>query len=195
MAKRKDLDLYRLVESAGKLRYAYKGAWMVPPVPAPLLTRAKTFLLLGCVLQAVLVFLMGRLDFPSFRKLHVIIPFLAVMFFAGKSVIAAMMLFTWRDRMTFRLHQLSWQSLTGGSLPGAVSGGLLLMAVLADTSFFGGHISEEWPLLLLIMFQAALAASMHLYLRGKPCSATPNLDTGGGSGAQETIAEKTSEYN
>lgn len=191
MGKRKDLDLYRLNESGGKLRYEYKGAWMVPPVPPHLLARAKILLTLCCALQAILVFLMGRLDFPSFRKLYVIIPFLAVLFFAGKSVIAAGMLFTWKDRMTFRQYQLSWRSLTGVSLPGAVSGSLLMMSVLADTIFLGGLIHKEWPLLLLILLQAALSAGLYSYLKRTSCLTRPNLGTDGESGVQETIAEKS----
>ncbi len=191
MGKRKDLDLYRLNEIGGKLRYQYTGAWMVPPVPPHLLARVKILLTLGCVLQAVLVFLMGRLDFPSFRKLYVIIPFLAVLFFAGKAVLAAGMLFTWRGRMTIRQHQLSWGSLAGASLPGAVSGGLMMMAVLADTMFFGGFIDREWPLLLLILLQTVISASLFLYLKRTPCLTRPNLGTDGGSGAMETIAEKS----
>ncbi len=189
MGKRKDLDLYRLVESDGKLRYEYQGAWHVPSVSPPFLLRIKILLLLGCVIQAILVFLMGKLDFPSFRKLYVIIPFLAVLFSAGKSFIAAVMLFTWRDRMTLRQHQLSWHSLAVGSLASAVSGGLLLMSVLMDVLFFGGHFHEEWPLLLLNLPQAVLALFLHFFMKEKPCLVRPNLNTASAGEAQDRISE------
>lgn len=189
MRRRKDLDMYKLAESDGKLHYEYQGAWHVPSVAPPLLARLKILMLLGCVIQAILVFLMGKLDFPSFRKLYVIIPFLAILFFAGKSAIAAIMLFTWRDRMTFRQHQLSWHSLEAGSLGSAVSGGLLLMSALMDVLFFGGHFHEEWLLLLLNLFQAALALFLHFYIKEKPCAVRPNLNTASAGEAQDRISE------
>ena len=169
MRRRKDLGLYKLVEKSGKTAYEYQGDAYVPPLPLDRLPGVKALLLLSCILQAALVFLMGRLDFPSFRKVYVVIPFLAVMFGTGKCLLSSAALFTWKTRMTLRQHQLSWSSLTGGSLVSMFSTGLFLLAVLAYLMLQGGRFDEEWPLLLLCAGNFLLVLAAFAFLKGNPC--------------------------
>ena len=188
MRPRKDLDQYQLAGEGSKLRYVYRGAYHVPPLDPKRLRRAKVLLLLGSALQAILVFLMGWLNFPSFRQLYVTLPFLAVVFAAGKSLLAAASLFSWQDRMTARQHQLSWQALTAGSLMSAVAGGALLLGAAVFILFGGGRMDREWGLLLGCVAHALLSLYCHLYLKRRPCILETGLETPAAEKGQDKIS-------
>jgi hypothetical protein len=175
--RRKDLGLYKLIEKAGKTYYEYQGDAYVPPVPLEWLPRVKAMLIFGCLVQAVLVFLMGRLNFPSFRRFYVVIPFLLVMFGTGKSLLSSFSLFTWKTRMTLRQHHLSWSSLTIGSLISLVSSVLLLLAVLVYLVLQGGQLHEELLLLILCAAQILLALTAFMFMKGKTCVIKPFQQT------------------
>ena len=177
MRRRKDLGLYKLVEKAGKTVYEYRGDAYIPPLPLERLPRAKAMLFLGCLLQALLVFLMGRLDFPSFRRIYVVIPFLAVMFGTGKCLLSSAALFTWKSQMTLRQHQLSWSSLTAGSLISVLSSVLMLITVLGYLVLQGGQLQEEWLLFLLCAANILLSLAAFIYMKGKPCQINPYQHT------------------
>ncbi len=192
MRPRKDLDQYQLAGEGSKLRYVYRGAYHVPPLDPKRLRRAKVLLLLGSALQAILVFLMGWLNFPSFRQLYVTLPFLAVVFAAGKSLLAAASLFSWQDRMTARQHQLSWQALTAGSLMSTVAGVVLPLGAAVFILSGGGRMDREWGLLLLCAAQALLSSYCYQFMKRRPCRLETGLETPAAEEENGRISGETS---
>lgn len=188
MRMRKDLGLYKLSGDGNRQKYKYTGSYYVLPFSTSQLLRVKRMVLLGCFFHVLMVFLMGKLNFPSFRKLYVIIPFLGLVFIAGKLLYAAVSLFSWKDRMTARQHQLSWHSLASGSCISIAAGSLLLVGAVADVLLLGGHLSSEWLLLVLCSLQISLSAYCCCFMRRRPGIIDSVLETPAASVRQDKIS-------
>ena len=173
MRRRRDLGMYVLSEDGAKPRYVYRGPLYVPPIPRERLLRAKALLFLAAVLSGTLVFLMGKLNAPSFRALYVMLPFLALVFGAGWAVVASGSMFLWKDAMTQREHRVSWNALAAAGLLSALSGGAVAAAVIVFLLADGGSLRAEWPLLPLAAAQVGTAIVFFLYIKRRPCAATP----------------------
>lgn len=106
MRGRKDLKDYQPSHLAIG-GYVYTGEYHVPVLRGKRLLYHKLLLCIITIAQALCVYLMGRADSPGFRQLYVTLPFLALVFFAGRGIIGAFSLFTWKDTMTKRQYQAS----------------------------------------------------------------------------------------
>ncbi len=106
MRGRKDLKDYQPSHLA-KGGYVYTGEYHVPVLKGRQLLYHKLLLCIITIAQALCVYVMGRADSPGFRQLYVTLPFLALVYFAGRGVVAAFSLFTWKDAMTRRRYQAS----------------------------------------------------------------------------------------
>ena len=193
MRMRKDLGLYKLSGDGKRLKYKYTGAYYVLPFSTSRLLRVKPVILLGCLFHVFIIFLMGKLNFPSFRKLYVIIPFLGLVFIAGRLFYAAVSLFSWKDKMTARQHQISWHSLASGSCISIAAGALLLIGVITDVLFFGGDLSSEWPLLLLCPLQISLSACCCCFMKRRPGQIEGIPETPAASVRQDKISGQSAQ--
>ena len=164
MRFRKDLQFYRKDENS-KQGYRYEGENFLAPVDPGCLQGIKIILTVASFVQAGLVFLMGRLDFPSLRTLFTIIPYLGLIYASGRCLWAAVHLFTWKNRMTIRQKQVSWKALQDHSMISAIAGVLIFLAVIGFLLWGNGSVAEEWRLLLLCTIQPALAWLIHVALK------------------------------
>ena len=106
MRGRRDLSDYQPSHLA-KGGYVYTGEYHVPVLKGKQLLHHKLLLCIITLAQALCLYVMGRADTPGFRQLYVMLPFLALVFFAGRGIIGAFSLFTWKDTMTKRQYQAS----------------------------------------------------------------------------------------
>lgn len=163
--------------------YAYTGAWHVPTLKGRALRRRKAALSALCLLQLPLIYLMGRIDAPSFRQLYVILPFLLLIYFCGRALISALSLYLWRDMMTSREHDQSHKPLLHCLRAAPFAAGALLLTVILHL-ILGGDPAREWPLALLIpalvlldLYTFKLAAGMGVIMQaqGKAPAGDPLL--------------------
>lgn len=163
MRIRKDLNLYQLDE--GRKRYTYTGEYLTPLPGAAGLPGFKLLLLSGSLMSALLVFVMGRLDLPSFRALYVILPFLGLVFAVGRCLWAAAHLFGWKERMTVNQFRISWKALQRYALLASALSALLMLAGLAFLIWGGGSLFAGWPLFALCMLEFGLSLSIYQALK------------------------------
>lgn len=165
MRGRKDLNDYQpsLLAKGG---YEYVGEYYVPVLRGRQLLLYKLLLCFLSIMQALCVYAMGRANSPGFGQIYVMLPFLALVFITGRSVIGAFSFFTWKDAMTKRQYQASVKPLVQSQhiLPFLCIGFLLFELVFL---FFGGAWRGEWFVLLMTFLLAGLSLLVkHVLARG-----------------------------
>lgn len=157
MRGRKDLKDYQPSDLA-KGGYVYAGEYYVPVLKGKQLLQHKLLLCVITLAQALCVYVMGRADPPGFRQLYVTLPFLALVFFAGRGLVAAFSLFTWKDAMTRRRFQASRLPLEQSQ---RILPFLCAALVLSEIVYFilGGPVRGE-GLVLLMAFLLTLTSAL-----------------------------------
>lgn len=167
MRGRKDLGDYQPSSSA-KGGYAYMGEYYVPILQGKRLLRHKLQLCAISALKVLCVYGMGSANSPGFRQIYVMLPFLALVFFAGRGLISACSLFAWKDAMTKRQYQASEKPLAQGQ---RILPFLCAALILAEVIFLllGGAIQGEWLVLLMAFLLTGLSLSArHVLALGAP---------------------------
>lgn len=163
MRVRKDLELYRLDE--GRKKYVYTGGYLAPDTAPLRLLHFKALMVLAALVCALLVFVMGRMNLPSFRTLYVVLPFLGLLFSVGRCLWAAGSLFSWKDRMTANQYRVSWKNFELYAVIAAVLSLALFLSVLAFLFWGGGVFSTESPLFVLCVLLGGISLSIYQALQ------------------------------
>jgi hypothetical protein len=166
--RRKDLNDYQPESSAGK-GYVYRGQYWQPSIQGSDLLFFKALMTAVTCVNFGLLYVMGRLNLPSLRMLYVVLPFLLLLFFSGRALLAAFSLFGWKEKMTLHQHKQSWKRLGQSGLLAALTGAALLLAEIIYLFFGGGQIQQETPMVVLIITSAAVMVAVWRVMVGLPC--------------------------
>ena len=157
MAKRKHLNLYTPSSDGAKGKYNYTGDYFTPVLHGKSLRRLKIGLLMQCLIQLTLLYIIGRSDPEGLRTLYVMPFFLGLLFFMGRAFLAALGFFSWEERMTQNQYEGSWLRFRHSQVGIVITCGLLALSDLVMV-LLGSPITKESTLLALSLPVIAFSA-------------------------------------
>ena len=133
MRRRKGLEDYVPLEQLNeavesKTVWTYRGSYYCMPISGRRLRRLKTALLMLAMLQGGLLFVSGFGNPDGLRRLYVVLPFLIVLFFAGRNLVQAVTFMITPDRMTRRQSENTVIGMALGAKILVIGGALLALA-------------------------------------------------------------------
>ena len=179
MRIRKNLHLFE--KNEGQKGYTYVGEHYSPFFSGKALTALKWKLALAVIFSAVLVFLIGFLDFGSLRHLAGILPYLVLLFFCGRGLLGLFSLLLHREQLfQLRQHAQSWLRMKSSAMLCIIAAFAQLLALLVLLLLGQAGLTSELPQLALLGLVVLVNIYLFQTLTKHPCSLLPGLKEGRG---------------